>query len=147
MSDCFVSPALLKDSVAQRNQSIRIRWSHAHRPFTVKDRLVHLPFSQKRCTEIVLAIPRVGLHLQGRAVMSDGVVDLAFLEENKTEIRVGHPAFGVSCEGGAPQRFNIGVRRGLPPRRYSQGCYEQQRKAYKNGAILRKFLGRTDNAG
>jgi hypothetical protein len=84
MSDCFVNPALLDKSIAQRDQSIRIRWSHAHCPFTVQDRLVHLTFSQKRRTEIVLGIPRVGLHSQGRPVMSDGVVDLGFLEENKT---------------------------------------------------------------
>ena len=54
--------------------------------------------------------------------MSDALVDLAFLEENKTEIRVGHPAFGVPCEGGVPKRFNIGVRRGLPPRQRPQAC-------------------------
>jgi len=54
--------------------------------------------------------------------MSDAVVDLAFLDENKSEIRVGHPAFGVPCEGGVPKRFNIGVRRGLPPRQRRQAC-------------------------
>src|ERR1043166_1388743 len=50
MSDGFVNPALLKESIAQRNPSIRIRWSHAHCPFTVKDRLVHLTFSHERGT-------------------------------------------------------------------------------------------------
>ena len=88
----------------------------------MQNRLVHLAFRQKSRAEIVLGIPRVGLHLQGRPIMSDGVVDLAFLKENKTEIRVGHPAFGVPCEGGAPKRFNIGVRRGLPPRQRRQAC-------------------------
>src|SRR6266513_516769 len=101
MSDRFVNPALLKKSIAQRNLRIRICWSHAHCPFTVEYRLVHLALSQKRRTEIVLGIPRVGLHLQGRSIMSDAVVDLAFLEENKTEIRVRHPAVGISCYGGA----------------------------------------------
>src|SRR5678816_3700255 len=108
MSDGFVNPALLKESIAQRNPSIRIRWSHAHCPFTVEDRLIRLTFCQKRRTEIVLGIPRVGLHLQGRPVMSNALVDVPFLEKDKAEIRVGHPAFGVSCEGGAPKRFNIG---------------------------------------
>src|SRR5439155_21058883 len=45
VSDCFVNPALLKKSIAQRDQSIRIRWSHPHCPFTVEYRLVHLTFS------------------------------------------------------------------------------------------------------
>src|SRR5437773_11592730 len=97
MSDRFVNPALLKKSISQRNLSIRIRWTHAHCPFTVEHRLVDLALSHKRRTEIVLGIPRIGLHLQGRSIMSDAIVDLAFLEENKTEIRVRHPAVGISC--------------------------------------------------
>src|SRR5207248_10077022 len=48
MSDCFVNPAFLKKSIAQRNLSIRIGWSHGHRLSTVEDRLVRLTFSQKR---------------------------------------------------------------------------------------------------
>src|SRR5215472_1461646 len=66
MSNRFVNPALLKKRIAQRNLSIRIAWSHANRLFTVKDRLLHLTFCKKRCTEIILGIPRVGLHLQRR---------------------------------------------------------------------------------
>jgi aminomethyltransferase len=118
------NPALLLKSIAQRNPSIWIRGSHAHCLFAVKERLVHLTFSQKRRTEIVLGIPPVGLHLQGRPIMSNGIVDLASLEENKTEIRVGHPAFGVFYQGGTPKRFNIDVRGGLPPRQRPQACYD-----------------------
>src|SRR5262245_47994836 len=44
VSNCFVNPTLLKKSIAQRNPSIRIRWSHAHCPFTVRDRFVRLTF-------------------------------------------------------------------------------------------------------
>src|SRR6516162_1203576 len=65
MSDCLVNPALCKESIAQRNLSIRIRRPHADRPFTVEDRVIHLTFCHKRRTEIVLGIPRVWLHLQG----------------------------------------------------------------------------------
>src|SRR6478752_5307133 len=54
LSDCFVNPAVLIKCVAERNPSIRIRRSHAHRPFTVNDRLVDLSFSQERRTKIVL---------------------------------------------------------------------------------------------
>src|SRR4029077_6543429 len=50
MSDCLVNPALCKESIAQRNLSIRIRWPHADRPFTVEDRLIHLTFCHKRGT-------------------------------------------------------------------------------------------------
>src|SRR5215472_9293690 len=50
VSDCFVNSTLLKESIAQRNPSIRIRWSQAHCPFTVRDRLVRLTFSHKRGT-------------------------------------------------------------------------------------------------
>ena len=91
-------------------------------PLTMQDSFVNLAFRQKRRAEIVFGIPPVGLHLQRRPIMSDGVVDLAFLKKNKTEIRMGHPAFGVPCQRGAPKRFNIGVRRGLPPRQRRQAC-------------------------
>src|SRR6266487_1225820 len=50
MSDGVVNPSLLKESIAQRNPSVGIRWSHAHCPFTVRDRLLRLTLSHKRGT-------------------------------------------------------------------------------------------------
>ena len=48
MSDCVVNPALLLESIAERNPSIWIRWSHAHCLFAVKERLVYLTSGMHR---------------------------------------------------------------------------------------------------
>src|SRR5262245_15760158 len=116
MTDCIVNTALLKERVAQRDLRIRIGWPHGHSPFTMEDCLVHLAFPQKCRAEIVLGIPRIRLHLQGRPVMSNAVVYLTFLEENKTKISVRHPTLGIPCQRGAPKRFNVAERPRLLPR-------------------------------
>src|SRR5207244_6693687 len=74
MSDCVVSPALLKEKIAQGHLSIGIGWSHGYSILTMHNRFVHLAFRRKSGAEIVLGIPPVRLHLQGRPVMSDGIV-------------------------------------------------------------------------
>src|SRR5690242_4159179 len=50
MSDGVVNPTLLNKGIAQSNLSIRVRWPHADRPFTVGYRLIRLTFSHKRGT-------------------------------------------------------------------------------------------------
>src|SRR5207244_13428849 len=118
MSDCVVSPALLKEKIAQGHLSIGIGWSHGYSLLTMHNRFVHLAFRRKSGAEIVLGIPPVRLHLQGRPVMSDGFVNLTLLKKDKPDISMNHPAFRILSQRGAPKRFNVGVRRGLPPRQH-----------------------------
>src|SRR4030095_2379297 len=91
-------------------------------------------------------IPPVGLHLQGRPIMSNGFVNLTLLKKDKPDISMSHPAFRVPSQSGAPKRFSIGVRAGLPQRPRPMACYGEQRSAHNHGAVLRKFTGQTDQA-
>src|SRR2546430_10604762 len=78
--------------------------------------------------------------------MSDPIIELAFLEEDDAEVSVSHPAFGISCQRGAPQRFDIAIHCGLSPRQRRQGGNHNQRRAQNEGAILLEHTGQTKYA-
>src|SRR4030095_16681428 len=82
MSDCFVNPALLKKKIGQGDLSIGIGWSHGYGLLRMSNCLVDLPFRRKSRAKIVLGIPPVGLNLQSRPIMSNGIVDLTLLKKD-----------------------------------------------------------------
>src|SRR5215212_1105667 len=69
MRDRVVDPFLLKESIGQSHLSIWIVWLHPDRFIAIQNCLVHFAFAQKSSAEVVIGIPKAGLHFQGRPVM------------------------------------------------------------------------------
>src|SRR6202035_35170 len=64
VNDRIVDSSLLDKSVGQGYLSIWIVWLHPDRLVAIETRFVHLAFAQKRGAEVVVGIPKIGLHLQ-----------------------------------------------------------------------------------
>src|SRR6266487_4353282 len=97
MVNRFGRYAFLIESYSQNRVTIWIIWLNGHGSIAMEDGLVHFAFGYKSRAQIVLGVPGIRLHLQGRPVMSNSVIKPAFLEKHKAEVCVSHPAVGVSC--------------------------------------------------
>src|SRR5439155_24414484 len=113
MANGVVQLSLFCKRIAEGNLWVWIIGLHCGGSCTVRDRLIHLAFSQKSVAEIVIRIPKIRLQIQSCPVLGNCLVYLILFKKYNAQIIVGHPAIWIFSQGCAPERFNIAIHRAL----------------------------------